>query len=167
MFQRKNLRILYDALGTLADSLPPSVLNKPQYVQAMVPPLLLKWDQLGNLNRDLFPLLECLCCISNAVGTGFQPYAETVFNRCLAMIQQQLQIRNQGGEMEKEFVVCAVDLMCAMVEGLGPSVEPLVANSNARDIVLVLCAEPAHDIRQSAFELIGDLSKVKQKRKTN
>jgi len=158
-YQRKNLRILYDAIGTLADSIG-SHLNKPQFMQGLLPPLLAKWDSLGHANRDVFPLMECVGSIINAVGAGFQPFAETVFNRCLILVQHQLQKLQQGGEMEQEFVVVSLDLMCALVEGLGASVEPLVANSQLLDMLLVLCADRSADVRQSAFELLGDLSKV-------
>jgi len=158
-YQRKNLRILYDALGTLADAVG-SALNQPRYIQALVPPLLEKWEQLGDHNRDLFPLLECLKSVTGALGPGFQPYAETVYLKSVSLIQQQLQMKVNGVEVEKEFVLCALDLMCVLVEGLGTSVESLVASSNTREMLLVLCADPHADVRQGAFELVGDLSKI-------
>lgn len=57
MYQHKNLLILYDALGTLAESVG-STLNQPRCLQLMMPPLITKWNELSDQDKDLFPLLE-------------------------------------------------------------------------------------------------------------
>lgn len=57
MFQHKNLLILYDAIGTLADSVGHH-LNKPDYINLLMPPLIEKWNVLQDEDKDLFPLLE-------------------------------------------------------------------------------------------------------------
>ena len=44
-YQHKNLLILYDAIGTLADSVGPH-LNKEEYIQLLMPPLI----QVSNKN---------------------------------------------------------------------------------------------------------------------
>lgn len=56
-YQHKNLLILYDAIGTLADSVGPH-LNKPDYINLLMPPLIHKWNVLKDEDKDLFPLLE-------------------------------------------------------------------------------------------------------------
>ncbi|XP_074991865.1 transportin-1-like isoform X3 [Calonectris borealis] len=56
-YQHKNLLILYDAIGTLADSVGHH-LNKPEYIQMLMPPLIQKWNMLKDEDKDLFPLLE-------------------------------------------------------------------------------------------------------------
>ncbi|CAF97100.1 unnamed protein product [Tetraodon nigroviridis] len=60
-YQHKNLLILYDAIGTLADSVGHH-LNKPEYIQMLMPPLIQKWNQLKDEDKDLFPLLEVSRC---------------------------------------------------------------------------------------------------------
>lgn len=57
MYQHKNLLILYDALGTLAESVG-SALNQPRCLQIMMPPLITQWNNLSDNDTDLFPLLE-------------------------------------------------------------------------------------------------------------
>jgi hypothetical protein len=57
LFQHKNLLILYDAIGTLADSVGHH-LNKPDYINLLMPPLIQKWNILKDEDKDLFPLLE-------------------------------------------------------------------------------------------------------------
>lgn len=58
-YQHKNLLILYDAIGTLADSVGHH-LNKPDYINMLMPPLIQKWNVLKDEDKDLFPLLEVL-----------------------------------------------------------------------------------------------------------
>jgi len=56
-FQHKNLLILYDAILTLADCVG-SALNQPEYIHLLVPPLLQKWESIGDEDRGLVSLLE-------------------------------------------------------------------------------------------------------------
>ncbi|KAG9119033.1 hypothetical protein FRC07_006164 [Ceratobasidium sp. 392] len=74
-YQAKNLLILYDAIGTLADAVG-SALNRPEALEVLMPPLVERWGRLGNEDEDLIPLLECLSSVTVACGTGFLPYAE-------------------------------------------------------------------------------------------
>ena len=56
-YQQKNLLILYDALGTLADAVG-SALGAPAYLEILMPPLIERWMKLGDGDGDLVPLLE-------------------------------------------------------------------------------------------------------------
>jgi transportin-1 len=56
-YQHKNLLILYDAVGTLADSVGAS-LNTPEHVETLMAPLTARWNRLQDSDRDIFPLLE-------------------------------------------------------------------------------------------------------------
>lgn len=56
-YQQKNLLILYDAIGTLADAVG-SALGQPLYLQILMPPLIERWMKLGDQDQDLVPLLE-------------------------------------------------------------------------------------------------------------
>ena len=88
-YQAKNLLILYDAVGTLADSVGNS-LNKPEFIQKIMPPLIEKWNSLRDEDKNLFPLLECLSSVATALQNGFIPYCEPVFKRCLSLVKQTL-----------------------------------------------------------------------------
>uniref|UniRef100_A0A6I8REM4 Transportin-1 n=1 Tax=Xenopus tropicalis TaxID=8364 RepID=A0A6I8REM4_XENTR len=89
-YQHKNLLILYDAIGTLADSVGHH-LNKPEYIQMLMPPLIQKWNVLKDEDKDLFPLLECLSSVATALQSGFLPYCEPVYQRCVNLVQKTLQ----------------------------------------------------------------------------
>lgn len=66
-YQQKNLLILYDAIGTLADAVG-SALGQPLYLQILMPPLIERWMKLGDQDQDLVPLLEVsfLSCVRDA-----------------------------------------------------------------------------------------------------
>ncbi|CAB1332331.1 unnamed protein product, partial [Coregonus sp. 'balchen'] len=115
-YQHKNLLILYDAIGTLADS---------EYIQMLMPPLIAKWNQLKDEDKDLFPLLECLSSVATALQSGFLPYCEPVYQRCLHQSQP-----DQYEAPDKDFMIVALDLLSGLAEGLGGNIEQLVAPSN-------------------------------------
>lgn len=161
-YQKKNLRIVYDAIGTLSDAVG-GELNQPRYLEILMPPLIAKWQQLSNYDRDIFPLLECFTSIAQALGPGFAQFAEPVFQRCINVIQtqQMAKVNPPGGiQYDREFVVCALDLLSGLVEGLGSGIESLVSQSILRELLLQCCMDDAHDVRQSAFALLGDLARV-------
>lgn len=56
-YQHKNMLILYDAIGTLADAVG-RALSNPQYVEILMPPLTGRWNKLQDDDEDLIPLLE-------------------------------------------------------------------------------------------------------------
>ncbi|XP_011072141.1 transportin-1 [Sesamum indicum] len=162
-YQRRNLRIVYDAIGTLADAVGRE-LNQPAYLEILMPPLIAKWQQLSNSDKDIFPLLECFTSIAQALGTGFSQFAAPVYQRCIIIIQTQQLAKvdpvSAGAQYDKEFIVCCLDLLSGLAEGLGPGIESLVSQSNLRDLLLQCCMDDAYDIRQSAFALLGDLARV-------
>ncbi len=67
-YQSKNMLILYDAVGTLADAVG-RALGEPMYVEILMPPLTGRWARLKDDDADLIPLLEVcgfLSCYSLA-----------------------------------------------------------------------------------------------------
>uniref|UniRef100_A0AAY5KQD7 Transportin-1 n=1 Tax=Esox lucius TaxID=8010 RepID=A0AAY5KQD7_ESOLU len=129
-YQHKNLLILYDAIGTLADSVGHH-LNKPEYIQMLMPPLIAKWNQLKDEDKDLFPLLECLSSVATALQSGFLPYCEPVYQRCVNLVQKTL--------------------AQAMVRN--------THTTNYRRTMNVI-ADKMPEVRQSSFALLGDLTKA-------
>ena len=98
-YQHKNMLILYDAVGTLADAVGPALQN-PMYVDILMPPLNKKWSKLKDDDEDLIPLLEvrrmlsndaqqhltpfhfqCLASVTIAMGSAFLPYSGPVFEQ--------------------------------------------------------------------------------------
>jgi transportin-1 len=60
---------------------------------------------------------------------------------------------------ELEFLVCALDLISGLVEGLRGSSEQLIGQSNLLNLLYECCKSSSPDVRQSSFALIGDLAR--------
>ncbi|XP_003371141.1 putative HEAT protein, partial [Trichinella spiralis] len=84
-YQAKNLLILYDAVGTLAESIG-TCLAKPELVDALMPPLMAKWNRTDDTERERYSLLECMASVVVALQDNFLPYSTSVFSRCVHLI---------------------------------------------------------------------------------
>ena len=164
-YQAKNLFILYDAVVTLSDAVGRKM-NNPELIQMLMPALIVKWQEVKDDDRALSPLLACLTSVAQAMGPGFLPYTEGVFGRCVGLVQKFFQMRQmmqQNPNMEapdREFVVCSLDLLSGLADGLEGALEPFVANSNLLQLLGECIKDEASDVRQSAFAFIGDLAKT-------
>ncbi|XP_013773249.1 transportin-1-like isoform X1 [Limulus polyphemus] len=165
-YQHKNLLILYDAIGTLADSVGHH-LNKQEYINLLMPPLIQKWNVLKDDDKDLFPLLECLSSVATALQSGFLPYCEPVFKRCVSLVEQTLNQNmanaahpDQFEAPDKDFMIVALDLLSGLAEGLNGHMEQLVLSSNIMQLLFQCMQDPIPEVRQSSFALLGDLSKA-------
>lgn len=165
-YQHKNLLNLYDAVGTLAESVKQH-LNQQKYIDLLMPPIIKKWNMLHDADRDLFPLLECLSSIAVALCEGFKPYCEAVYRRCLSLVEQNLQqaiafnLDPENTEMpNKDFMIAALDLLSGLAEGLKGAITDLVVASNIIDLTHQCMLDTLPEVRQSSFALLGDLTKA-------
>ncbi|GAW10250.1 ARM repeat-containing protein [Lentinula edodes] len=164
-YQHKNMLILYDAVGTLADAVGRELSN-PTYVEILMPPLTNRWAKLKDDDIDLIPLLECLASVTIAMGQAFLPYAPPVFERCCSIIHtsllqyQQFQQNPELDEPDKSFLVVALDLLSGLTQGLGMALEMLINQSqpNLLTLLTVCLKHPQAPVRQSAYALVGDMA---------
>ncbi|KIJ66034.1 hypothetical protein HYDPIDRAFT_87751 [Hydnomerulius pinastri MD-312] len=164
-YQHKNMLILYDAVGTLADAVG-RALSNPQYVEILMPPLTARWNKLQDNDDDLIPLLECLASVTIAMGPGFAPYAPLVFQRCVNIVHQallQYQAYQQNPDLDepdKSFLVVSLDLLSGLAQGMGLSLESLISQTqpNLLQLLTVCLKHPQAPVRQSAYALVGDLA---------
>ncbi|KAF8525967.1 armadillo-type protein [Hysterangium stoloniferum] len=164
-YQAKNLLILYDAVGTLADAVGGALAN-PAYVEILMPPLIKRWTKLKDDPEDLVPLLECLASVTVAMGTSFAPYAGPIYDRCCNIVQEQLlqyQSFQQNPEMDepdKDILVVTIDLLSGIIQGLGMQIKPLLESSSPPLFTLIgICLKhPQPSVRQSSYALIGDMA---------
>jgi transportin-1 len=165
-YQRKNMRCAFDAVATLAENAGDAI-KTPEAAAALLPPLLQKWEAGGDSQPDLYQLLECVTSVAMGVGLGAQDYAAPMFTRALQLARHQLSLRAaaaRGGDVayEADHVICALDLLSGLADGMAAGVEALVsANAAAlREVLLASCSDPqSPGIRRSAFALVGDIAK--------
>ncbi|KAL0072500.1 hypothetical protein AAF712_000263 [Marasmius tenuissimus] len=167
-YQHKNMLILYDAVGTLADAVGRELSN-PTYVEILMPPLTARWSKLKDDDVDLIPLLECLASVTIAMGPSFLPYAGPVFERCAMLIHHSL-LRYQAfqqnpdlDEPDKSFLVVALDLLSGLTQGLGMQLAPKFINQSNPNLLALLthtvCLRHRQaSVRQSAYALVGDMA---------
>uniref|UniRef100_A0A8C7T5A3 Transportin-1 n=1 Tax=Oncorhynchus mykiss TaxID=8022 RepID=A0A8C7T5A3_ONCMY len=178
-YQHKNLLILYDAIGTLADSVGHH-LNKPyniissSYVLSLVPspfsqspPTLFPLPHLYFFLALSSSLSQCLSSVATALQSGFLPYCEPVYQRCVNLVQktlaQTMLHQSQPDQYEvpdKDFMIVALDLLSGLAEGLGDNIEQLVARSNILTLMYQCMQDKMPEVRQSSFALLGDLTKA-------
>lgn len=166
-YYQKNMLILYDAVGTLADSVG-SALNQPEYINVLMLPLITKWQALEDADPDLIPLLECLASVTIAMGPGFAPHAPPVYQRCVAIIhdalaayEQAIAAPDEDQELpERTFLIVALDLLSGLSQGLQAQVQPLIASSQPPlpPLLHSCLTNPEPSVRQSAYALLGDLA---------
>jgi transportin-1 len=132
-----------------------------------MPPLIEKWNLLKDTDKDLFPLLECLSSVATALQSGFLPYCEPVFKRCVSLIEQTLMqsyahCSNPDAyeAPDKDFMIVALDLLSGLTEGLGHHIEELASSSNLLALLYQSTQDAMPEVRQSSFALLGDLTKA-------
>uniref|UniRef100_A0A8B9ENY6 Uncharacterized protein n=1 Tax=Anser cygnoides TaxID=8845 RepID=A0A8B9ENY6_ANSCY len=131
-----------------------------------MPPLIQKWNMLKDENKDLFALLECLSSVATALQSGFLPYCEPVYQRCVNLVQKTLAqaLHNAQPDQyeapDKDFMIVALDLLSGLAEGLRGNIEQLVACSNILTLMYQCMQDKMPEVRQSSFALLGDLTKA-------
>jgi len=151
---------MYDVVGLLAESVGHH-LNKPQYIDILMPPLMDKWNLVKDDDKDIIYLLECLSSIATALQSSFLPYCDSVYRKGISIIEEtinqdmvsncvsfnvNLSMNSTPFKMckqsqstdypDKERMVIALDLVSGLIEGLQSLIEPLVANSK---LLQLLC----------------------------
>jgi hypothetical protein len=161
-FQERNMYLLYDAISTLAESAG-EALERPEYLAALLPPLLSRWEALGDMDRNLIPILETLASIGPALkGEQFVELGTSIFGRCLGMIETVLAVvpANVDDETDTDFLVTALDVLAGLAEGLGPHFPSLVTASNLVELLPhCIALQHLNSARQSTYALVGEMSK--------
>lgn len=163
LYQKKNLIILYDAVGRLAEKCD----FDEDAMNLILPHLINKWGSISDGDKELWPLLECLSYVAASLGEKFAPMAPEVYQRAWRILLRcvELEALSQNDPSvevpEKDFTVTALDLIDGLVQGLGSASQDLLfpGGDKAMFGVLAQCLEdPVHEVRQSTFALLGDIA---------
>ncbi|KAK7698985.1 hypothetical protein SLS64_012040 [Diaporthe eres] len=166
-YKDKNMYILYDCVQTLAENVGP-VLALPQHAGQLMPALIDRWQKVSDESREIFPLLECFSYVAMAMRDEFSPYAHPIFRRCVTIIHQNLEqtmaakTNNNYDQPDKDFLVTSLDLLSAIIQCLEDNkAQELVKDAQPAFFELLnLCmGDPADEVRQSAYALLGDCAK--------
>jgi hypothetical protein len=201
--------ILIDLIGTVADTLGSEI--KP-FTATFLPKLMNKFLSFEDFDTRMFPVLECFTSVLPVVGLEAQEYLATIYQRCIRILiavlvapqhqQQQLQQHSalhqntispnktnnpqnptHPDDINKDFAVCAMDVISAINEGLGGMfMNVILQNQNNNNNTHTNDQKPSADaqynsdlllqllflglkdpelpeLRQSSFSLAGELIK--------
>ncbi|GJD07944.1 Transportin-1 [Galdieria sulphuraria] len=156
-YQEKNLRLLYDVIGTLAQTVGREF-GRSEYIQIIMPCLIARWNHLSDDDTRLLPLLECLTAVFASLGQNGGPFAKPVFQRCIKIVHMALG-KSERDENENGFVYFSLDLISSLIEGLRTSFENLSRDCNLLEVLHHCLKDSDPEIRQSAFAVVGELCK--------
>lgn len=163
-YKDKNMFILYDCVQTLAEHVGPEM-ARPEIVDLLMPALITRWQRVADQSREMFPLLECLAYVATALGNSFAPFAKPFFERCIKIIQENLEAGNEAAnnpyyeQPDKDFLVTSLDLLSSIIQALDEQrSSELVATSqpNFFELLAYCMRDSNNDVRQSAYALLGD-----------
>eukprot|EP00943_MAST-04B_sp_MAST-4B-sp1_P004630 g4630.t1 len=161
LYQAKNLYSLYNVIAVFAEVMK-TELQKPLYVQSLLPPLMARWNSLGDDDRNLICIMETLSVMAQAMGTQLNVFARNVYNRCLNMIETQITLMLASPDefsYDCDFLVCALDLLAGIAEGVGQAFIQLAQNTNIVQLLPHLCESHISDVRLSTYALVGEICK--------
>jgi len=165
-YQKKNMIILYDCVQTFVEKMGSDYLNKPEYINTLLQPLLEKWQTLLDDDNELWALLECMASVAASLGEAFAPYAVPVYERAIQILANCIRLDQQGHTdptietPEKDFMVTSLDLIDGLIQGFGSHSADLIQQNGANlmELVLICFEDHSADVRQSAYALLGDLA---------
>ena len=89
-------------------------------MNAILPPLFTKWMELGEMDRELLPLLECVSCMVPRFAMHIAMHAEGIYTQCLKILSIHLQLQQANDpKYDRDFVIVALDLVGGLGEALG------------------------------------------------
>lgn len=170
LYKKKNSLILYDSVQVFVEKMGDLISTNQDYVNLLLPSLLERWDQSVDDDKDIWPLLECMSSVAAVLGELFAPYAVSAYKRAVRIIENCINIDKMAKvdtshtfvTPEKDFIITAIDLLDGLVQGLQSHCSELInensSKTNLVDLLLQCLQDPVHEVRQSAFALIGDLA---------
>lgn len=164
-FQLKNRLFLLESLGPICEKLSPILMETEGAVEMLLAPLSKIWTSTPDNSIFLVSIFECMSNFCACLGPVLPPdIVSGVFQRAFSQLQMQLIALEKGDDEDAaEFVVTAADLISGLIDGLGSSIEPYVAQVREaflRSIFTMLNHQGNLNIRQSAFCLCGDINKA-------
>lgn len=164
-FQLKNRLLLLETVGPICEKLSPFLMENEAAVEMLLASLSKIWTTTADNSIFLFPVFECMSSVCSCLGPVIpQDIISGVFQRAFTQLQVQLEALTKGEDEDAaEFVVTAADLLSGLVEGLGSSIEPYVAQMREpflMSIFVMLNDKENPNVRQSGFCLCGEICKA-------
>jgi len=161
LYQTKNFRILYDAIGTLAWAVNWQ-LDQPKYVEALMTPMMQRFQQTPDNDLTTISMFECVSNLVQNLGNSLGNAIPTFVQRCLRIMGEVLraaqmfeQNPNEYEQPDFELMASAMDLLAGIIEGLQGQTAQVLAQQNFLAVLPDVLQCRAHRVKQSGFALMG------------
>ena len=180
-FRGRSLLVCYDCLSTMADVFGSDTASNdvPRlYLPTLSMHLQNSANGITNLLRSppcnfalpvfkmALPLLECLALTFSAVGNAGAEWALSVYASSFAIVEAAVFYQGMSpaeGDCEEdyEFLLCTLDVIDGLVEGLEDNFVHLLASHGHKSLLPLLpqlASFPSSGVRMSTCAMIGDLA---------
>lgn len=161
LYQTKNFRILYDAVGTLAWAVGWE-LDRPQLVEALLTPVMQKFETVPDNDLTTISLFECVSNLVQNLRHSLLPVIPRIIQRCMRIIgevtratQMFDQNPNEYEQPDSELMAASLDLLAGIIEGLLDSSGQVVMQSNFLAMLPEVLRCKSMRVKQSGFALMG------------
>lgn len=164
LYQIKNMRILYDAVSTLPWAVGQE-LDKPMYTEALLTPLLQKFETVADNDHLTLPLFECLTQMLRllAKSNDLKAIVGKLIMRCIRIVndtaraaQMWEQNPNEFERPDSDLMGASCDLLSGVVEGFQGQSREIIAQMNFLSMVLPLALrDKVPRVKQAGFWLMG------------
>jgi hypothetical protein len=161
LYQTKNFRILYDAIGTLAWAVGWEM-DKPQYVEALMVPIMQRFENIPDNDLTIVPLFECCSHLVQHLGSSLVNVVPRFVQRCTRTIQDVGRLAqmweqnpNEYEQPDHELMATSIDLLAGIIEGFAENSAMIIQQNNFVVILpdVLRCRSPR--VKQSGFALMG------------
>eukprot|EP00929_Paragymnodinium_shiwhaense_P107965 TRINITY_DN74302_c0_g1_i1.p1 TRINITY_DN74302_c0_g1~~TRINITY_DN74302_c0_g1_i1.p1 ORF type:complete len:950 (+),score=212.25 TRINITY_DN74302_c0_g1_i1:99-2852(+) len=161
MYQTKNLRILYDSVGTLAWA-DAQHIGQPKYMEALLTPVMQRFNTVPDNDPSTVAMFECLQYMTQSLAPAMAPAIPTIIQRCTRVIQEVSraaklweQNPNEYELPNVELVAVAVDLLSGILEGFGPESKMVLAQHNFLVLLPEILSHRTMRIKQNGYAMMG------------
>jgi len=161
LYKVKNLRILFDTLNCLAWGVGPE-LNKPQYVQALMMPVMQYFETLSDADILTLPLFECLSTLLQTFGKAIVSVLPKIVMRCMRIVNDTAaaahrweQNPNEYERPDHELMAASCDLLSGLLEGLLEQSREVINQLNFYSVLALALRDSSSRVKQSGYWLLG------------
>ncbi len=171
-YSTRSRLVLLDTLSVMAEYVGPAI-GEGSIPGLYIPPLLRLWNDIAIHNpfdRTLLSLMECLGSSCVTCRLNYQPWALESFELSMSTIEActiMISHEDDLGDIDEDMtdpIICSIDLIDGLVEGMGSNFAALVHGSfrfgpTFPNVLLSVAGHIVPGVRMSAFALVGDLAR--------
>lgn len=164
-YQLKNRQLLLECIESVC-SYYGTELAIGETFGLLMTPLGKLWSETPDNSHLIFAYFECMAAVCSAFGRAIESYAQSIFDRTVAIIITHTELRynakhsqQEADVPDEEYLITALDLLSSLFDAMGSSLEPLLKNQpRLMECIIQSMRDESPDIQKASFALIGDLS---------